>query len=89
VAALPPPGPRLTAGLQLDVEPRGAFVYLDGIFVGTVDQLKGYFQHLEATAGYHLVEFVAPDYDPLIAEVAVAPNKTTTYRASLNRAGGR
>jgi len=61
----------------------------DGIFVGTVDQFKGYFQHLETTAGYHLVEFVAPDYDPLIVEVAVAPNKTTTYRASLNRAAGR
>ena len=93
VAELPPlmlpPGPRPAAGLQLDVEPRRAFVYLDGIFVGTVDQFKGYFQHLETTAGYHLVEFVAPDYDPLIVEVAVAPNKTTTYRASLNRAAGR
>ena len=87
--SMPPPGPRPTGGLQLDVEPRRAIVYLDGIFVGTVDQFKGYFQHLETTAGFHLVEFVAPDYDPLIAEVTVAPDKTTTYRASLNRAGGR
>jgi hypothetical protein len=87
--AMPPPGPRLTGGLQLDVEPRRAIVYLDGIFVGTVDQFKGYFQHLETIAGYHLVELVSPDYDPLIAEVAVAPNRTTTYRASLNRAAGR
>jgi hypothetical protein len=91
VATLPPavPGPRLTGGLQLDVEPRRALVYLDGVFVGTVDQFKGYFQHLETAAGYHIVEFIAADYDPLIAEVTVAPAKTTTYRASLNRASAR
>jgi len=87
--SMPPPGPRPTGGLQLDVEPRRAIVYLDGIFVGTVDQFKGYFQHLETTAGYHLVEFVAIDYDPLITGVTVSPDRTTTYRASLNRAGGR
>lgn len=76
-------------GLQLDVEPRRAFVYVDGVLVGTVDQFKGYFEHLETTAGFHLVEFVAADYDPLIATVTVAPDRTTTYRASLNRAAGR
>jgi hypothetical protein len=86
---LPPPGPRLTGGLQLDVEPRKAFVYVDGFLAGTVDQFKGYFQHLETTAGYHVVEFIAPDYEPLITEVTVVPNKTTTYRAFLSRANGR
>lgn len=93
VAALPPetrsPIPRPKGGLQLDVEPRDAFVYLDGVLVGTVDRFKGYFEHLETTAGFHLVEFVAADYDPLIATVTVAPDRTTTYRASLNRAAGR
>jgi len=84
-----PPGPRPTGGLQLDVEPRKAFVYVDGFLVGIVDQFKGYFQHLETTAGYHVVEFIAPDYEPLLTEVTVVPNKTTTYRASMNRAGGR
>jgi len=87
--SMPPPGPRPVGGLQLDVEPRRAIVYLDGFFVGTVDQFKGYFQHLETAAGFHVVEFVAVDYEPLLAEVTVAPNTTTTYRASLNRAAGR
>jgi len=87
-SSAPVPGPRLTGGLQLDVEPRRAFVYLDGVFVGTVDRFKGYFQHLETAAGFHIVEFIAPDYDPLIAGVTVAPSTTTTYRASLNRASG-
>ena len=85
----PPTGPRLSGGLQLDVEPRHAFVYVDGFLVGTVDQFKGYFQHLETAAGYHVVEFVAPDYEPLMTGVTVVPNRTTTYRTSLNRASGR
>jgi hypothetical protein len=93
VAALPVetplPGSRPKGGLQLDVEPRRALVYLDGVLAGTVDQFKGYFDHLETTAGFHVVEFVAADYDPLIATVTVAPDRTTTYRASLNRAAGR
>jgi hypothetical protein len=89
---LPPPplpGPQLMGGLQLDVEPRRALVYFDGVLIGTVDQFKGYFQHLEAAAGHHIVEFISPDYEPLVTEVTVVPNKTTTYRASLSRAGGR
>ena len=80
---------RPKGGLQLDVEPRRALVYLDGVLAGTVDQFKGYFAHLETTAGFHVVEFVAADYDPLIATVMVAADRTTTYRASLNRAAGR
>ena len=92
-AALPgetaSPGSRPKGGLQLDVEPRRALVYLDGVLAGTVDQFKGYFEHLETIAGVHVVEFIAADYDPLIATVTVTPDRTTTYRASLNRAAGR
>ena len=88
-AERPSPGPGPKGGLQLDVEPRRAFVYLDGVLAGTVDRFKGYFEHLDTTAGFHVVEFVAADYDPLIATVSVAPDRTTTYRASLNRAAGR
>ena len=84
-----PPSPRMLGGLQLDVEPRRALVYLDGYLIGTVDQYKGYFQHLETTAGYHILEFISPDYEPLMTGITVVPEKTTTYRASLNRASGR
>ncbi|HEY2153951.1 MAG TPA: hypothetical protein VGH34_24310 [Vicinamibacterales bacterium] len=83
------PGPRLMGGLQLDVEPRSALVYVDGFFAGTVDQYKGYFQHLDATAGYHTLEFVSPNFEPLVGGVTVVPNQTTTYRGFLNRASGR
>ena len=85
----PPTGQSLSGGIQLDVEPRRALVYVDGVLAGTVDQFKGYYQHLETSAGFHVIDFLAPDYEPLTVGVTVVPNQTTTYRAFLNRAGGR
>lgn len=76
-------------GVQLDVDPRCALVYVDGLFAGLVEDFSGYFHHLDATAGPHIIEMVAPGYEPLIVEVIAAPGTTTTYRGSLNRAYGR
>ena len=82
---LPLPGPRLTGGLQLDVEPRRALVYVDGWFAGLVDNFSGYYRHLEAPAGWHTIEIVAPDFQPLMFDIAVTAGRTTTYRNSLTR----
>ena len=83
------PDERPMGGLQLDVEPRRALVYVDGQYLGIVDDFSGYYHHLETGAGAHVIEMVAPDYEPLITEVLVSAGRTTTYRASLNRARGR
>jgi len=80
---------RPTGGLQLDVEPRRALVYVDGLYVGLVDDFSGYYHHLEAGAGPHLVEIIAPDYEPLIVDINVSPGQTTTYRGVLSRGLGR
>jgi hypothetical protein len=89
-SAGPPPAPPLgdgrpTGGLQLDVEPRRALVYVDGWYVGVAESFSGYFSHLDLPAGPHVVEFLAPDYDPFWTELTVTPGKTTTYRGLLNR----
>jgi len=85
--AVPPSVESVPAGgLQLDVEPRHAQVYADGWYIGVVDDFSGYYHHLEIGAGSHIIEIVAPDYEPLIIQVAVSPGRTTTYRGSLNRA---
>jgi hypothetical protein len=76
---------RPTGGLQLDVEPRRALVYVDGWFVGVVDDFSGYYRHLDLAAGPHRIDLVASDYDPLFMTVVVSPGRTTTYRGSLNR----
>jgi len=77
---------RPRGGLQLDVDPRRALVYVDGWFVGIVDSFSGYYHHLDLAAGRHQIELVASDYEPLVVEVVVSPSRTTTYRGSLNRA---
>jgi hypothetical protein len=77
---------RPTGGLQLDVDPRRALVYADGWLVGIVDAFSGYYRHLDLPAGPHLIEIIAPDYEPLSVELTVTPGRTTTYRGSLNRA---
>lgn len=85
----PPLQERPVGGLQLDVEPRRALVYVDGWYVGVVDDFSGYYRHLETGAGRHIIEIVAPDYQPLIVDVAVSPGRTSTYRGSLTRAPDR
>ena len=76
---------RPVGGLQLDVEPRRALVYVDGWFVGIVDTFSGYYHHLDLAAGPHRVEFLASGYDPLSVDVFVPPGRTETYRGALNR----
>jgi len=80
---------RPIGGLQLDIEPRRALVYVDGLYAGVVEDFSGYYRHLETSAGWHTIEIVAPDYQPIVFDVAVSPGRTTTYRSSLNRAPSR
>ena len=79
----------LSGGLQLDIEPRRALVYVDGWYVGVVDQFSGYYHHLDLAAGSHTIEILATDYDPLAFDIAIVPGRTTTYRGSLQRAERR
>ena len=81
--SLPPPvapgnDSRPTGGLQLDVDPRQGLVYADGWLLGIVDTFSGYYRHLDLPAGPHLIEIVAPDYEPLAVELTVTPGRTTT-----------
>jgi hypothetical protein len=75
-----------TGGVQLDVLPRRAQVYVDGRFAGVVDDFKGYYRHLELTAGSHLIEIIERGYYPLTVTVIVSPGRTVTYRNTLGQA---
>ena len=79
----------LRGGVQLDVQPWRAEVFVDGAYAGVVDDFKGYYNHLELTPGPHALTIVAPDYYPLTLELIVLPGRTITHRATLNRASGR
>lgn len=74
-----------TGGLQIDVQPWSADVYVDGTRAGRVEQFRGYYQHLDLAAGPHTIAIVADGYEPMIFGVMVLPGRTITYRATLQR----
>ena len=76
-------------GLQLDIDPRRAQVFVDGTYAGVVEEFSGYYHHLELPAGPHDISVVASGYEPLSFHVIISPGATMTQRASLSRAYGR
>ena len=74
---------RPMGGVQLDLEPRRAQVFVDGTYAGLVNDFAGYYRHLQLSAGHHRLEIFTPGYVPLIFDVTVVPERTITYRQSL------
>jgi hypothetical protein len=57
-------------------------VFVDGYYVGIVDDFDGVFQHVNLEAGEHRIEVRAPGYDEAISfDVYVQPGRTITLRA--------
>ena len=57
-----------TGGLQLDVQPWRAAVFVDGVYAGRVDDYSGYYKHLELVAGSHQIVVVESGYRPLVID---------------------
>ncbi len=71
--------------LKLKIKPRDAEVYVDGYFVGVVDDFDGIFQRLHVDSGAHRIEVRANGYETLEFEVRITPEHTTTYTGELKR----
>ena len=69
--------------LRLKVKPVEASVYVDGYYVGVVDEFDGVFQRLRLEPGPHHLEIRLPEYDDLSFDVMIQPDHTTTYRGDL------
>jgi hypothetical protein len=78
---------QLTGEVKLKVRPKEAEVYVDGFFVGIVDDFDGAFQHLTLKAAEpHRIEIRRPGYETLGFEVKVEPDQTVTYRGEMQKA---
>src|SRR3954451_6425444 len=75
--------PRAAGALRLAVTPTSAQVFVDGFYVGTVDDVNAK-RELQLEPGPHRVEFRASYYQPLAVDVQIAPNETVTYRATMD-----
>jgi hypothetical protein len=65
-----------TGSARLQVTPRNAEVFLDGYFVGTVDDFDGYLQRLHAPAGEHELTVHLEGYKSYREKVLLRPGAT-------------
>jgi PEGA domain len=71
----------VSGSLELAVEPRSADVYVDGFYVGTVDDVMQ--NGLLLRAGRHWVDLRAEGYETLTVPVGIAAGQTIRYRGEL------
>jgi hypothetical protein len=79
----PDPAAYGVGNLHLKVSPRDAQVYVDGHFVGLVDDFDGFFQRLTIDSGSHRIEIRKPGFATLSFDVRIPPDETVTYRGEL------
>ena len=71
--------------LKLKVEPRHAKVYVDGYYVGSVDDFDGAFQKLRLTGGRHTVEIRAEGFETITLDVRITSEKTVTFTEKMKK----
>ncbi len=63
----------------MKVKPAEASVYVDGYYVGVVDDFDGVFQRLRLEPGPHHLEIRLPEHDDLSFDVMIQPDHTTYH----------
>src|SRR5438105_2161674 len=71
------------ASARLEIKPREAQVYLDGYFVGIVDQFDGVFQRLDIPAGEHELTVYQPGYRSYRERALFRPGQGYHFKAIL------
>jgi hypothetical protein len=72
-----------TGSARLRISPREAEVYVDGYFVGTVDDFDGVLQRLHVPAGEHELQFYLEGYRPLRHKVLFTRGTTLKIRDTM------
>jgi hypothetical protein len=89
--ALPPPSyvsmrPGIAyGGVRIQGAPPDGQVFVDGYYVGIVDDFDGAFQHVNLEAGVHQIEIRLQGQPPIQFEVNVQPGQTITYHAGITQ----
>lgn len=61
--------------IRTEVKPKEASIYVDGDYVGFVDQYDGWWQRLNLEPGRHRLVFRAPGFVPYVIDVRVLPGQ--------------
>ena len=68
---------------RLEIKPKEAQVYLDGYYVGVVDQFDGIFQRLDVPTGAHEIAVYLPGFHTYRQRVLFRPGETYHFKAIL------
>lgn len=71
------------ASARLEVKPREAQVYVDGYFVGMVDQFDGVFQRLDLPTGEHEIAIYLPGHRTYRERTLFRPGASYHFKAVL------
>ena len=71
--------------VHVRVRPSNASVYVDGSYVGIVDDFDGTFQKLHISSGTHRIEIRADGYETLTFDVHIEADRTITYKGELKK----
>jgi len=77
--------PIAKGGLRLESSPRSAQVFVDGLYIGLVDDFGLSGRELDLDEGRHRVELRADGYTTLGFDVRITANQTTRYRGDLQK----
>lgn len=72
-----------SGSIRLKVKPERAEVFVDGYYVGVVDEFDGFFQKLRLEPGVHRIEMRADGYEPLSLETRILPDRKVTFEGEL------
>jgi len=71
------------ASARIEMKPRDAQVYLDGYYVGVVDQFDGVFQRLDIPGGEHELTVYMPGYHTLTERTVFRPGQSYHFKENL------
>ena len=74
-----------SGGLNFEVSPADAEVYVGGMYMGTVQDFSADDEPLRATPGSHRIELRAPGYRTSTFDVSIVGGQATLYQGALKR----
>jgi hypothetical protein len=72
-------------GVSFDIRPYDADVYVDGEYVGVVNEFSPLQPPLTLVAGVHHIDIEASGLEPLSFDITIVPRQVIPYQGSLSR----
>lgn len=79
--------PKITAEIKLDVSPSRAAVFVDGVFIGHVGELRGVGKALLVAPGKRKVTISLPGYQTFETDIDLMANQKATIKTDLVNGG--